>query len=58
MKGIAQSLSVGNGEQTMVIHFFGILHMAAGQGHLEICKYLVEELGAHVNMAAPDGGPS
>jgi ankyrin repeat protein len=26
-----------------------MLHLAASQGHLEMCKYLVEDLGGDVN---------
>ncbi|KAF8661099.1 hypothetical protein HU200_011484 [Digitaria exilis] len=28
----------------------GVMHLAAMQGHLEVCKYLVEELGGDPNM--------
>ncbi|WVZ68732.1 hypothetical protein U9M48_017634 [Paspalum notatum var. saurae] len=34
---------------------FGVLHCAASQGHLEVCRYLVEELGGDPNITA-DGG--
>ncbi|XP_044326406.1 ankyrin-1 isoform X4 [Triticum aestivum] len=34
----------------------GVLHLAAGRGHLEVCKYLVEELGGDVNAPAPGVG--
>ncbi|CAN6164268.1 unnamed protein product [Urochloa humidicola] len=34
---------------------YGVLHCAASQGHLEICKYLVEELGGDANMTASEG---
>ncbi|TKW24618.2 hypothetical protein SEVIR_3G061122v4 [Setaria viridis] len=33
-------------------HGFGVLHCAACQGHLEVCKYLVEELGGDPNITA------
>ncbi|KAF8692213.1 hypothetical protein HU200_039816 [Digitaria exilis] len=34
------------------------LHCAAGRGHLEICRFLVEELGLDVNSAANGSGTS
>nr|CAB3466406.1 unnamed protein product [Digitaria exilis] len=34
------------------------LHFAAGRGHLEICRFLVEELGLDVNSAANGSGTS
>ncbi|KAM3370801.1 hypothetical protein ACQJBY_018247 [Aegilops geniculata] len=34
----------------------GVLHLAACSGHLEVCKYLVEELGGDVNAPAPGVG--
>lgn len=33
-----------------------MLHLAACRGHLEVCKYLVEELGGDVNAPAPGVG--
>ncbi|RLN18591.1 hypothetical protein C2845_PM02G19240 [Panicum miliaceum] len=37
---------------------FGVLHCAACQDHLEVCKYLVEELGGDPNMTGGEGqGP-
>ncbi|CAO2038326.1 unnamed protein product [Urochloa humidicola] len=35
----------------------GALHLAAGQGHLSVCRYLVEELRVDIN-AIHDGGES
>jgi len=32
-----------------------VLHCAACQGHLEVCKYLVEELGGDPNMSGGEG---
>ncbi|GJM95558.1 hypothetical protein PR202_ga12310 [Eleusine coracana subsp. coracana] len=37
---------------SVIIDGFGVLHCAAAHGHLEVCKYLVEELGGDPNMAA------
>ncbi|GJM95559.1 hypothetical protein PR202_ga12311 [Eleusine coracana subsp. coracana] len=34
---------------------FGVMHLAAGQGHLEVCKYLVEELRGDPNMIGGKG---
>ncbi|KAE8778340.1 Palmitoyltransferase akr1 [Hordeum vulgare] len=31
----------------------GVLHIAAAGGHLDVCKYLVEELGGDVNAPVP-----
>ncbi|KAF8692214.1 hypothetical protein HU200_039817 [Digitaria exilis] len=31
------------------------LHLAAGKGHLEVCRFLAEELGLDVNSTTPDG---
>lgn len=33
----------------------GLLHFAAGGGHLEACKFLVEESGFHVNSTSAEG---
>ncbi|KXG38850.1 ankyrin repeat, PH and SEC7 domain containing protein secG [Sorghum bicolor] len=55
IKGIIRNLGIGNGDRAAVLSFhkdgFGVLHCAACQGHLEVCKYLVEELGCDPNMA-------
>ncbi|KAF7019591.1 hypothetical protein CFC21_032751 [Triticum aestivum] len=57
MKGIVKSL-----DDPRVIFSFdmgggiGVLHIAAVGGHLEVCKYLVEELGGDVNAPAPGIG--
>uniref|UniRef100_A0A0A9H1R3 Serine/threonine-protein kinase BSK1-like TPR repeats domain-containing protein n=1 Tax=Arundo donax TaxID=35708 RepID=A0A0A9H1R3_ARUDO len=60
IKGIVRKLGIGNGDQAAALSFhkdgFGVMHCAACQGHLEVCKYLVEELGSDPNMAG-DGGP-
>jgi hypothetical protein len=32
-----------------------LLHFAAGGGHLEDCKFLVEDSGFHVNSASAEG---
>ncbi|XP_037448316.1 ankyrin-1-like isoform X1 [Triticum dicoccoides] len=34
----------------------GVLHLATVRGHIEVCKYLVEELGGDVNAPAPGVG--
>ncbi|KAM3399907.1 hypothetical protein ACQJBY_005024 [Aegilops geniculata] len=34
----------------------GVLHLAPVRGHIEVCKYLVEELGGDVNAPAPGVG--
>ena len=33
----------------------GLLHAAACQGQLNVCKFLVEELGGDVNIAGKEG---
>jgi hypothetical protein len=57
--GIVASLGKGNGDRAAVFSFqkagMGVLHCAACAGHLEVCKYLVDELGGDANMAAADG---
>jgi len=59
VKGIIRNLGIENGDRAAVLSFhkdgFGVLHCAACQGHLEVCKYLVEELGCDPNMAASGG---
>lgn len=49
-KGIVKTLGIGIANRAAVFsitekHGFGVLHCAACQGHLDVCKYLVEELG-------------
>uniref|UniRef100_A0A0A9HWI8 Uncharacterized protein n=1 Tax=Arundo donax TaxID=35708 RepID=A0A0A9HWI8_ARUDO len=61
IKGIIRRLGIGNGDRIAVFSFhkdgFGVMHCMACQGHLEVCKYLVEELGGDPNMAAGVVGP-
>ncbi|GJN34991.1 hypothetical protein PR202_gb23711 [Eleusine coracana subsp. coracana] len=47
LKGIVKNLGMGPAGVLAVIidGFGGVLHCAAAHGHLEVCKYLVEELG-------------
>ena len=58
-KGIVESLGKGNGDRAAVFSLkkggVGVLHCAACAGHLEVCKYLVEELGGDANMTAAEG---
>ncbi|XP_071684064.1 uncharacterized protein [Lolium perenne] len=53
LKGIVKSLTKGKGDQSAIFSFYtegvNVLHVAASAGHLEVCKYLVEELGGDVN---------
>ncbi|XP_051222869.1 uncharacterized protein [Lolium perenne] len=53
LKGIVKSLTKGNGELSAIFSFnvdgANALHIAAYKGHLEVCKYLVEELGGDGN---------
>uniref|UniRef100_A0ACD5VFY4 Uncharacterized protein n=1 Tax=Avena sativa TaxID=4498 RepID=A0ACD5VFY4_AVESA len=53
IKGIVKSLTKGNGDPSAVFSFnidgANALHIGASEGHLEVCKYLVEELGGDVN---------
>jgi hypothetical protein len=55
-KGIVKSLTKGKGDQSAIFSFYtegvNVLHVAASVGHLEVCKYLVEELGGDVNAPA------
>uniref|UniRef100_A0A0A9BVG4 Uncharacterized protein n=1 Tax=Arundo donax TaxID=35708 RepID=A0A0A9BVG4_ARUDO len=59
IKGIIKTLGKGNGDRAAVFSSkkdgYGVLHCAACQGHMEVCKYLVEELGGDVNMTAAEG---
>jgi hypothetical protein len=52
-KGIVKSLTKGKGDQSAIFSFYtegvNVLHVAASAGHLDVCKYLVEELGGDVN---------
>ncbi|WVZ98546.1 hypothetical protein U9M48_043975, partial [Paspalum notatum var. saurae] len=58
-KGMVKSLGTGEGKRSTVFSIklsgIGVLHYAACQGHLEVCKYLVEELGGDINMARDEG---
>jgi len=58
-KGIVESLGKGNGDRAAVFSLkkggVGVLHCAACAGHLEVCKYLVEDLGGDANMTAAEG---
>ncbi|XP_039815806.1 putative ankyrin repeat protein RF_0381 isoform X2 [Panicum virgatum] len=59
LKGIVESLGKGNGNRAAVFSLkkggVGVLHCAACAGHLEVCMYLVEELGGDANMTAAEG---
>ncbi|XP_039854048.1 ankyrin-1-like isoform X2 [Panicum virgatum] len=59
LKGIVERLGKGNGDRAAVFSLkkggVGVLHCAACAGHLEVCKYLVEELGGDANMTAAEG---
>ncbi|WVZ95926.1 hypothetical protein U9M48_041629 [Paspalum notatum var. saurae] len=55
--GFIKRLGAGIGNQAAVfslttMHGLGVLHLAASQGHLEVCRYLVEELGGDPNITA------
>ena len=57
VKGAVKSLA----DPRAVFSFFnkgglGVLHLAPVRGHIEVCKYLVEELGGDVNAPAPGVG--
>ncbi|CAL5021925.1 unnamed protein product [Urochloa decumbens] len=49
--------SVTEAVEAVVDRTAGALHLAAGQGHLSVCRYLVEELRVDIN-AIHDGGES
>lgn len=57
-KGIVHSLTQGSGDPSTIFSLnmegTSVLQCAACSGHLEVCKYLVEELGGDVN--APETG--
>ncbi|CAO2191389.1 unnamed protein product [Urochloa humidicola] len=59
LKGTIAKLGKGNGGRAAVFSYtkagIGVLHCTACAGHLEVCKYLVEEHGGDVNMAAAEG---
>ncbi|KAM0842385.1 hypothetical protein ACQ4PT_058388 [Festuca glaucescens] len=60
LKGIVKSLTKDKGDKSAIFSFntggLSVLHVAASFGHLEVCKYLVEELKGDVN--APGYGPA
>ena len=61
VKGLVKSLSKKNRDPSTIFSLTkdgpSVLHLAAYQGHLEVCKYLVEDLGGDVNApAVGDGG--
>ncbi|XP_071684380.1 uncharacterized protein [Lolium perenne] len=53
LKGAVKSLLKENGDPGTIFSLnrdgLNVLHLAASQGHLEMCKYLVEDLGGDVN---------
>lgn len=59
VQGIIRSRGIGSGDGSAVFSIqkdgCGLLHCAAIQGHLEVCKYLVEELGGDPNIAGDAG---
>ncbi|XP_039815209.1 ankyrin repeat-containing protein YCR051W-like [Panicum virgatum] len=59
LKGIVETLGERNGDRASVLslrmHGYGVLHCAASYGHLEVYKYLMEELGGDANMTGADG---
>ncbi|KAL6906336.1 hypothetical protein ACP4OV_003937 [Aristida adscensionis] len=61
LKGIIKNLGIGNGNRAAVFTFnkggIGVLNCAACAGHMEVCKYLVEELGGDPNMIITGEGP-
>ncbi|TVU34582.1 hypothetical protein EJB05_16419, partial [Eragrostis curvula] len=58
-KDIIKSLIKEKGDRTSIFSLKsggpGVLHIAACRGHLDICKYLVEEHGGDANMIACKG---
>jgi ankyrin repeat protein len=52
-KGIVKSLTQGNGDLSAIFSFnedgLNALHFAARAGNLDVCKYMVEELGGDGN---------
>ena len=54
-----ETLGERNGDRASVLslrmHGYGVLHCAASYGHLEVYKYLMEELGGDANMTGADG---
>ncbi|KAK3135813.1 hypothetical protein QOZ80_5BG0423700 [Eleusine coracana subsp. coracana] len=61
IKGIINNIGKGNVDPAAVFSIstggIGLLHCAACGGHLEVCKYLVEELGGDPNMAVRERCP-
>ncbi|KAK3139013.1 hypothetical protein QOZ80_5AG0376530 [Eleusine coracana subsp. coracana] len=61
IKGIINNIGKGNVDPAAVFSIstggIGLLHCAACRGHLEVCKYLVEELGGDPNMAVRERCP-
>jgi hypothetical protein len=58
VKGIIKNLGKGKGNRggfSLKNGGSGVLHMAACMGHLEICMYLIGELGADPNMIYGEG---
>lgn len=59
-EGIVKRLTRGNGDRSTIFSFnnngLSVLHIAASCGHLEICKYLVEELKGDVNAPGYGAG--
>ncbi|KAJ1261328.1 hypothetical protein BS78_09G021000 [Paspalum vaginatum] len=60
VKGFVESLGTRTGNPAGVFSLtnkrgFGVLHFAASWDHLEVCKYLVEELGGDPNVTAHEG---
>ncbi|GJM88349.1 hypothetical protein PR202_ga04402 [Eleusine coracana subsp. coracana] len=60
-KGIINNIGKGNVDPAAVFSIstggIGLLHCAACRGHLEVCKYLVEELGGDPNMSVRERCP-